>query len=233
MSELPNAIAFDVFGTLCHGHSSYGPYIKLRDTLNLPSESFREIAMTKDISLAEIVKHLRNDELTISEKDLVSRCMGEISEDCKNIVLFDDVIPTLTTLKNAGVPYGLISNLAQPYAKPVIELLEAHCLLPPNELCLWSFAEGVMKPDPIIFNRFCKRVNESPSHVLVVGDKERNDLQGPRLIGCQSRLLLRADDGRIISPDDYITSLMAIPRLLGLNVSTLSLDSNINHKLSP
>lgn len=232
MDTLPCAVALDVFDTICHGHDPYGPYARLRDACNLPKDLFRKVAMTQKLSLTELVTQLKERELNDSEEAMIARADREVLDDCAKIRLFTEVVPTLTELRDAGIPYGFISNLAQPYAPPVIELLDARGLLPPLERCLWSFEEGVIKPDPVIFQRFCDRVGEEPSRVLVVGDKERNDLHGPRSIGCQSRLILRGENSRGVSPEDYIVSLAEIPRLLGLNVSVPRL-TTVNPGLSP
>jgi FMN phosphatase YigB (HAD superfamily) len=158
-----------------------------------------------------------NDDL----KNKVADIALELADDCQRVTLFDDVIPTLTQLRNGGIPYGLISNLATPYVEPVIKLLSAAELLPPPELCLWSCKEGVIKPDKVIFERFCERVKMSPSEVLVIGDNQRNDLFGARDVGCQARILLRGNRTKdeSMSAEDCISGLDSVPRLLGLELA--------------
>ena len=225
MSSSPRAVAFDVFGTLCHGHASSGPYNDVRDYFRINPEQFRVAAMTRDLPLEDLVRELTGrEDFSHDEVVELAKASEAVRTDCGHVRLFDDVKSTLSRLTEAAIPYGLISNLAYHYAEPVIALLRQENLLPPEELCLWSFREGVMKPDPIIFRRFCERVAIPPSEVLVVGDKERNDLVAPRTLGCQSRLLVR--DGSIpphhsISPLDIISTLDTVPRLLGLNIPSI------------
>ena len=231
--DLPKAVAFDVFGTLCHGHAAYGPYAKVRDNLGLPQNEFRIAAMTQDISLSELVDQISQSKLSAADNALLSSAEAEVLLDCQNVRLFDDTVRTLRGLQNAQIPCGLISNLAMPYAAPVIKLLNDHKVLPPEHLCIWSFQVGLIKPDAAIFSLFCDRIGYQPSEVLVVGDKMQNDLLGPRVIGCQSRLLLRDSKApKSLAAQDYVTSLDQIPRLFGLAIPALQIE-NVEASIQP
>ena len=213
------AVAFDVFGTLCDGYAKNGPYSRLRDAFGIDKGHFREAAMTRDLSISELIRELVPAEQVEEKNELIKRIEASVELDCRNVFLFSDVVDTMHALRRFNIPYGLISNLAKPYAKPVIELLGSQGVLPPSDLCLWSFREGLIKPSKELFLRFSERVNKSPDQILMIGDNLQNDFIAARLAGCQSRLLMRNLDTEFNRSEvEVITSLSEIHNIIGVDV---------------
>lgn len=142
---------------------------------------------------------LPHEALVSLEEDLVA--------ELASIRLFDDALPAIETLRASGVRIGLCSNLALPYAAPVIQLL------PSLDAYAWSFSVGAVKPDPAIYAALCEALNESPSRVLMVGDTFTADYEGPRDYGMQACHLVR---GGSSAANVKISRLTELPGLLGL-----------------
>lgn len=96
-------------------------------------------------------------------------------------VLYDDVLPTVTTLKNIGLNLGLITTLYRggaglaPYLDVVITPAEA----------------GVEKPDPHIFLFALERVKIEAKHTIYIGDQYERDVIGAIKAGIESILIDR------------------------------------------
>lgn len=217
----PKAIAFDVFGTLCGGNASPGPYAKLRDEFQLDRDLFRFYLMTTSLSLDQIFAKL-DVEINSEKQSYIELIEREIKQDLENVFLFEDAISSLYFLKQAHIPYGLISNLAAPYKGRVIELLSELDLLPPEDLIFCSFERSALKPDPKLYLDFCRAVAVEPHQVLMIGDSERNDYLAAKNCGLQARLLRRGNIVVSAAPHELINDLSPVQRLFGIEVGKLS-----------
>lgn len=57
---------------------------------------------------------------------LLKQIQLHIQEELDSLTLYDDVIPTLSALRNYNIPIAICSNLAFPYGAAVDLLLEEH-----------------------------------------------------------------------------------------------------------
>ncbi len=97
----------------------------------------------------------------------------------------EGVLDSLSECRERGVLLGIASN-AQPYT--LRELAECGVDLGwfERELCVWSFECGFSKPDPHVFRMLTARLAHrgiAPGEVLMVGDREDNDLRPARAAG--------------------------------------------------
>jgi HAD superfamily hydrolase (TIGR01509 family) len=92
---------------------------------------------------------------------------------------YPDTEPVLRALAEAGVPVGVVSNIAWDI-RPMFRQLNVEDLV--AEFVL-SYVEGVAKPDPKIFELACQRLGVAPEHTMMVGDSETAD-GGASAIGC-------------------------------------------------
>ncbi|SMD00542.1 HAD family hydrolase [Kibdelosporangium aridum] len=99
--------------------------------------------------------------------------------DSTNWEAYPDTAAALKTLAAAGIPVGVVSNIAW-NIRPVFERLGVADLV--TEFVL-SFQEGAVKPDPRIFSVACERLGLLPEQVLMIGDSEEAD-GGAAKIGC-------------------------------------------------
>jgi HAD superfamily hydrolase (TIGR01549 family) len=201
------AVAFDVYGTLVRIEDPRRPYRKLLSLLHelgrTPEPDDGARLMSADMDLAETSAFLG--------MALPARALVELEEDLAaelaSVSLFDDALPTIDALRAAGFRIGVCSNLAFPYAAPVVRLL------PQLDAYAWSFSVGSVKPDPAIYASLCDALDVSPAQVLMVGDTLTADYEGPRAHGMQACHLAREGPS---AAGLWISRLTQLPDLLGL-----------------
>lgn len=159
------ALVFDAFGTLAEIQDRRRPFARLarvgRDRRK------RELLMTRAFSLQEAVQELGNDRVDVVTLD------ADLTAELASIRLYPDVIGTLQEARARGLKVGIASNLAAPYAEPLLRLLPFE-----PDACAWSFEVGYLKPDPRIFAWICDRLDVAAGEALMVGDTFRDDYAG-------------------------------------------------------
>jgi len=103
--------------------------------------------------------------------------------------LFDDVLPTLKTLKERKLILGTLTNLAQDMA-PICHKLG---LEPYLDFVVTSGEVGVDKPQPPIFLAALDRAKVDASEAVHVGDQYKLDVVGARGVGINPILIDRYD----------------------------------------
>lgn len=134
--------------------------------------------LTRNVPVEVFAKELgRLDALPDIRRDLASEIAG--------LRLFDEVPQTLRRLRDAGLRIAVCSNLAYEYGARVRELM------PDVDAYVFSYEQGVAKPDPAIYAATCAALECAAAEVLFVGDSTRCDLKGPRAFGMRSAWLDR------------------------------------------
>ncbi|WP_444951610.1 HAD family hydrolase [Micromonospora ureilytica] len=103
---------------------------------------------------------------------------------------YADAAPTLTALRDAGVPVAVVSNIGfdlRPHFDTwgLTDLVGAFVL---------SYEVGRCKPDPAIFWRACGMLGVDPEQTLMVGDTPAD--AGAVAAGCSVLVLPAAEPGR-------------------------------------
>jgi putative hydrolase of the HAD superfamily len=101
--------------------------------------------------------------------------------------LFDDVLPTIGAIRDAGVAVGLISN----FEEWLEEMLTAWKVTTLFEPIVISGREGIEKPDPAIFRLAVERAGVAPGEAVYVGDHPRIDAAAAEAVGMASILIDR------------------------------------------
>lgn len=179
------AVVFDVYGTLVRIDERRAPYRALLARMEAAGRARQAgdaaAIMSRDVDLAGVAALLGADlsapELAALERDLQA--------ELASVRLFPDSLAVLQALAARGLKLGLCSNLAAPYAAPVLRLL------PALDAYAWSFEVGAIKPEPAIYAHVCRQLGCEPGQVLMVGDTPEADLHGPRRYGMRSLLLRR------------------------------------------
>src|SRR5262249_38318872 len=129
--------------------------------------------------------------------------------DPQTFRVFDDVLPTLTTLRERRpqLPLGVISNWS-----PRLERLLKRVGLDFFHPIVASASIGVEKPDPRVFALAAARAGVAVTDCAHVGDHRDRDLHGARGAGMRALLLSRDGAAR---DDDTIASLTEILSRLG------------------
>ena len=99
---------------------------------------------------------------------------------------YDDTLPTLRALQEAGIKTALVSNIGID-VRPVLDRAGLAGLL---DVVVLSFEVGVVKPDVQIFTYALDRIGVRPERALMVGDSWRDD-GGAAQLGVRTLLLPR------------------------------------------
>jgi len=101
--------------------------------------------------------------------------------------IFDDVIPTLTELKQRGIRLGVISNFDS-RLDDVLQVLELTQFFDSVHI---STRAGAAKPDPMIFDTALAFHNIEAQQAWHIGDSPREDIEGAEAAGIKAILLDR------------------------------------------
>lgn len=120
--------------------------------------------------------------------------------------LFDDVLPALNALKQAGFRLAIISN----FDSRIDDLLADLGLHEYFEAVHISSRLGAAKPDPGIFFAALNHHGVAPERALHIGDSWREDVEGARAAGIRAFLLDRSgtsdQDFRLTRLDKLISN---------------------------
>lgn len=172
------AVALDGFGTLISfGQRRLNPYSRLlsptRDygamrlpflTRNVPVDVFAE-----ETGMPHVLPDLRRD----------------LGVEIAGLRTFDEVPEVLGRLRTGGFRIAVCSNLAYEYGEPLRRLV------PDLNAYVFSYEQGVAKPDPAIYTATCEALDVEAHEVLFVGDSRLCDFTGPTAFGMQAKWLDR------------------------------------------
>ena len=124
-----------------------------------------------------------------ADRELLTKVMKKARELFKETVwvLFDDVLPTLKTLKQQKFAIGLLTNLAKDMSSTRRKL----GLEPYLDVIVTSEEAGADKPNPIIFQAALQRAGVDASEAVHVGDQYKMDVVGARGVGITPILIDR------------------------------------------
>ena len=104
-------------------------------------------------------------------------------------VLYEDSIPVVRGLREAGIPTALISNCSHS-TRPIVDSLG---LEDEFDTVVLSFEVGAAKPDPLIYREALSRLgNVVPERTVFVDDQARY-CDGAAAVGIRTRLIMRKD----------------------------------------
>jgi HAD superfamily hydrolase (TIGR01509 family) len=219
------AVLFDVDFTLAKPGPLLGPegYRKAgeRHGLTLAPERYpaARAAAVEDLEHHPELDH--DEEIWIRFTEDIVRGMGgdglrvrEVAEaitagwlHSANFELYEDVLPVLAALRQAGLGIGLVSNTSRDLTAFV-----NHFGL---DVDAWisSGVHGKVKPSPTIFLAALELLGVDPGAAVMVGDSPLDDVDGARALGMRAYLIDR--DGRFPDRDDALPTLLALPALIG------------------
>jgi len=129
---------------------------------------------------------LKEAGIEASEK-LVLGLLGKMQQLKMKLVLFDDVVPSLSGLKEKGLILGLISNVEQDMTATLNELGLPSWL----DIVVTSQDSGFNKPRPEIFQKALRQAGVQPPEAIYVGDQYQVDVIGANQAGMKGVLLDR------------------------------------------
>lgn len=147
-------------------------------------------------------------ELGIEDEALVTK-MYTIFSSPSSYKLFDDVLPALQAVSDAGYRLGLISNFDEWLEEMLVELEVGHLF----EVSVISGMVGVEKPDPKIYEIALEQAGVEAERAVHIGDSPLTDVEPSRAVGITPVLLDRYN--RYPDPGvARVTSLAELPPLL-------------------
>ncbi len=119
---------------------------------------------------------------------------------------FDDVVPTLRSLRAVGIKTGLLSNgNTRPENVGLDGLFD---------FVLVSEFEGIRKPDPVVFANAASDLECAPRDILHVGDDITDDYAASKNAGFQALLLQRNTPYIANDSTASLTTLTELPPLI-------------------
>jgi HAD superfamily hydrolase (TIGR01549 family) len=218
------AVLFDVDFTLAKPGPLLGPegyrVAGERHGLVLAPERYAEAraAAVEDLEHHPELEH--DEEIWIRFTEDIVRGMGgdgprvrEVAEaitagwlHSSNFELYEDVLPVLAALRDAGLGIGLVSNTSRDLTAFV-----RHFAL---DVDAWisSGVHGKVKPSPTIFLAALELLAVEAEAAVMVGDSPFDDVEGARALGMRAYLIDR--EGRFPEREDALPTLLALPALL-------------------
>ena len=126
----------------------------------------------------------------------------------ENFELYEDVLPVLDELRQAGLKLGLVSNSA----RDVRDFARHHAL--EIDAGISSFQHGKTKPHASIFRAVLDLLDVEPGEAAMVGDTVEDDIEGALALGMRAVLVDRLGLREDFEP--RIDDLYALPAVLGL-----------------
>jgi len=148
-----------------------------------------------------------------ASQELISGILKKMQQTKFKLVLFDDVMPALTNLKNKGLILGLISNVDHDIA-PLLNELKLTSML---QVVVTSQDTGFNKPRPEIFKAAAKQAKVQVSEAIYVGDQYQIDVVGASQAGMQGVLLDRGGFFEEVSQNLKIQNLHQLVEHLSYN----------------
>ena len=196
----------------------------------------REDAITRGYAVADVLFNRENEDRPLSDRsdedrleffgryeqliletagvsvslDLAKRVWKMAMTVPKDFVPFNDAVPALKQLKEAGYKVGVITNPRRDLG----ELCRRVGLAPYLDFTVGSEEVGMEKPHPPIFMAALKRVGAEPQEVVHVGDQLRSDVMGAQGVGMQAVLIDRNGYGPEAVDCPTIASLSELVKLL-------------------
>jgi putative hydrolase of the HAD superfamily len=223
-----DAVFFDAGETLVHPHPTFPDLFAtilaregydvdaetIRARIHVVSDRFSKAARENELwtTTAEKSRAFWHDVYGIFFEHLgIANANGLIDvvyrefTDVANYALFDDVVPVLEELRDAGLRLGVISN----FEEWLERLLERLGVRPFFDVRVISGVEGLEKPDPAIFRMAASRAGVELERSVYVGDNPEFDVDPALRVGMFPVLIDRRDR----YPDQGATRIRSLDEL--------------------
>jgi putative hydrolase of the HAD superfamily len=190
--------------------------IFLADRYFFEENAFSPVEKRSPEEKAEV--YIRYEDKALTEagvkasRELLLKIMKKANElfEGMTFALFDDVLPTMKTLKQQNFILGLLTNLTRDM-NPICRELG---LEPYLDFVVTSGQVGADKPEPPIFLAALDRAGVNPSEAVHVGDQYKLDVVGARGVGINPILIDRYDLYPEVSDCPRITTLSQLAEYL-------------------
>ena len=190
---------------------------------NLYADASGSDPMTYDLleTMQQIIDSYRGFLAALGVRDYLDQMTWELLQSEHSLfaanaaTLYDDTVPTLAYLRDAGFKLAIVSNWDTPLDPLTERLGIAHYF----DIIVASHDTRVRsaKPDPHIFNYTLAAVGVSAAETVHVGDTYEADIVGARDVGIRP-ILIDRDGTQTGKWDETIQSLSELPALLNLDI---------------
>ena len=181
------AVVFDLYGTLIFIHNDRRAFVRFLNEIGGNTEEgsarAKRIAFTKYFSDPKTMATQINPNHDI---DIVAHSV-ELYSETRRARCFAETLDVLAHLRKKKIATGLISNVLIPYHKPFFDL----GLRKLFDEYIFSCEAGLTKPDPEIYKMMLEKLGFDAGEALMIGDSRHCDVDGPKAIGMQAKLIDR------------------------------------------
>lgn len=185
MSSTPEAIVFDLYGTLVES-SERSTYRAIPNLLGVDRrvwmQLIRDVLLVRDFDDEGLARYIVETLTGAPDAELERGCTEILQAEVDSVGPLPGMECLMHFLKHRGFKLGLVSNLSSPHIGPFEEQPFAELF----DAVYYSCREGRAKPDPETYAEICRRLEVEPRDVLFVGDSLRNDVTEPRRHGMRS-----------------------------------------------
>ena len=235
---MTKAVFFDFYQTLGVWEESLRPRVqKITDRYgceidweryetareNLYADASGSDPMTHDLleTMQQIIDSYRGFLMALGVRDYLDQMTWELLQSEHSLfaanaaTLYEDTIPTLTYLRDAGFKLAIVSN----WDTPLDPLTERLGIAEYFDAIVASHDARVRsaKPDPHIFNYTLAAVGVSAEETVHVGDTYQADIIGAKGVGIRP-ILIDRDGTQVGRWKETIRSLSELPALLSLDI---------------
>ncbi len=226
-----NAIVFDIDGTLLdHEHALSKSFFSLYSLMKnrIPHVSFNEFFTTWKMKTDHYINEYLDGRISFEQQRILRVQKVFEKWDChfsiekpmdvfkqylfnyeQNWILYDDVVPCLTMLKNQ--PLGIISDGDGEQQRERLAYTEIISFF---SSIIISGEVGLREPAPEIFKKSVKELNLSLDEILYIGDQLEKDVLGAINAGVQGVWIDRTNQGRVDSKIITISKLNELPEII-------------------
>lgn len=180
------AIIFDLFGTLTQGHADPEAEIINAFNLTFPYSVVEHLTCgTKFTDKEEYLRTIINGIGLAYSSEHVKKISDILTKEIEKASIHPDCEETLKKFKGEGYRIGLISNIPN----PEYDLIGAHGLEHYFNSIVYSYKEGLVKPEREVFDRALGELHVEPGNALMVGDSYRSDVVGAKGAGMSGILI--------------------------------------------
>ena len=175
------AVFLDAFGTLCEIREKRNPYKPILKAWPSGVANAHQALMTRDSSPADLAREAG------CTSEAIQKMEEGIAAEVASMTLYPEVPALLESIKKRGLKWAIVSNLATPYAEPLLKLLPFA-----PDACAWSFAVGLSKAGRRHISPRLQGAGRRAVAVLMAGDSLENDYNIPKQLDMQARFLKRS-----------------------------------------
>jgi HAD superfamily hydrolase (TIGR01509 family) len=174
-------VVFDAFGTLVTKSRRLDPVRRLVD-LATPAR--------RQAVLARITREAKGWDDWVADLELdpahpaLAGLRADLATEAASVQARSAALAFWPQVAASGKKLALCSNLVEPYVAPCQRALPGRM-----DALIWSCHAGWAKPDPAIYLAAAQALHLPPHAILFVGDRQLEDVDGPRAVGMRSVLV--------------------------------------------